>query len=112
MSTKIKLLRTAEEGEKLAPQAKIFYDHMIAVGVGKELLRSDLVAKVEAEGKLETRQPIDRVLGYYLQHFKKIGLAEVIRAPKAPAAPKAEKPAKSNAAASPTEAETKPEKAA
>lgn len=109
MSSKIKLLRVAKEDEKIAPQARVFYDKLVAIGVGKEVDRAELVKQVETEGKLVTRQPADRVLGYYMQHFKKIGLAEAIKAPKPPKAEKAEKPAKTT---SPTEAEAKPEKAA
>lgn len=108
MSAKIKLNRTLEENEKIAPQAKVFDDELVAIGVGKEVDRAELVKRVEDGGNLTTRQPVDRVLGYYMQHFKKIGLAESIKAPKPPKEKK-EKPAKGEK--SPAEAIEKPAKA-
>ncbi len=107
MSSKIKLVRLLTESEKLAPQAKVFYDELVKIGVGKEVDREELNKRGEAGGNLTTRQPTDRVLGYYMQEFKRLGLAESIKTPKPPKEKK-EKPAKN---ASPAEAEAKPAKA-
>lgn len=107
MSVRLKLLREATENDTIAPQAKVFYNALLAHGIGKEINRAEFVAQIDNEGNLVSRQPTDRVLSYYLQHFKKINLVEVIRPAPVPKAPKAEKPAKEN---SPTEAEAKPAK--
>lgn len=106
--SKLKLLRTLKDDEKIAPQARVFYDVLAGIGVGKEVDRKHLIETVEKSGKLETRQSVERVLGYYLMHFKKINLVEVIKPERAPKAEKKDKPAKEN---SPAEAAPKPEKA-
>jgi hypothetical protein len=107
MSDKVVLKRKLNEGEKIAPQQKAFYDHLLAAGVGKEVDRKSMIDAVVASGALVTRQPPDRIFAYYVPKFAETGLIEVIKAPKV-AKEKAEKPAKP--AKSPAEAPAKPEK--
>lgn len=109
MGHRVKLLRTLREDEKLAPQAKVIYDKMNEYGIGKEIERQDLAAALESEGNLKTRQPVERIIAYYMGPFTKDGLMEAI---KPEPTPKAEKPKKEKAAKSPADAEAKPEKAA
>lgn len=108
MSDKVVLKRKLNEGEKIAPQQKAFYDYLLAQGVGKEVDRKTMIDAVVASGALVTRQPPDRIFAYYAPKFAESGLVETIKAPKPPKAEKAEKPAK--AAKSPAEAPAKPEK--
>lgn len=105
MSDKVVLKRKLNEGEKIAPQQMAFYNHLLSVGVGKEVDRKAMVDAVVANGTLVTRQPPDRIFAYYVPKFAETGLIEVIKAPKEPKAPKAEKPAKT-----PAEAPAKPAK--
>lgn len=107
MSDKVVLKRKLNEGEKIAPQQKAFYDYLLAQGVGKEVDRKSMVDAVVSSGTLITRQPPDRIFAYYVPKFAESGLIQVIKAPKEPKAPK-EKPAK--AAKSPAEAPAKPAK--
>jgi hypothetical protein len=120
MPSKVTLLRLLEADEKLAPQQKIIYDQLLAYGGGepeaalnKEIDREKLVKDIEASGKMQTRQTVDRILAYYLNHFKKIGMmsASTTVAQKAPKTD-GDKPAKGKGkgAKSPAEAEAKPEK--
>lgn len=104
---KVVLKRKLNEGEKIAPQQKAFYDYLLTKGVGKEVDRKELVDAVVANGTLVTRQAPDRILAYYIPNFAESGLIEVIKAPKEPKA-KAEKPSKDK---SPAAAAPKPEKA-
>ncbi len=107
MSDKVVLKRKLNEGEKIAPQQKAFYDYLLAQGVGKETDRKTMVDAVVASGALVTRQAPDRIFAYYVPKFAETGLIEVIKAPKEAKAPKAaaEKPAKT-----PAEAPAKPAK--
>lgn len=107
MSDKVVLKRKLNEGEKIAPQQKAFYDYLLAQGVGKEIDRKAMVDAVVANGSLVTRQPPDRIFAYYAPKFAEVGLIETIKAPK-PAKEKTEKPAKEK---SPAEAPAKPAKA-
>jgi hypothetical protein len=107
MSDKVVLKRKLNEGEKIAPQQKAFYDHLLAQGVGKEVDRKSMVDAVVASGALVTRQPPDRIFAYYAPKFAETGLIETIKAPKEKPAAK-EKPAKD--AKSPAEAPAKPAK--
>lgn len=107
MSDKVVLKRKLNEGEKIAPQQKAFYDYLLAAGVGKEVDRKTMVDAVVASGALVTRQSPDRIFAYYVPKFEETGLIQTIKAPKPVATPK-EKPAK--AAASPAEAPAKPTK--
>lgn len=109
MSDKVVLKRKLNEGEKIAPQQKAFYDYLLAQGVGKEVDRKAMVDAVVASGALVTRQPPDRIFAYYAPKFAETGLIEVIKAAKEPKAPKTDKPAK-DAAKSPAEAPAKPAK--
>jgi hypothetical protein len=101
MSDKVVLKRKLNDGEKIAPQQKAFYDYLVTAGVNKEVDRKTMVDAVVASGALVTRQAPDRIFAYYVPKFAETGLIEVIKAPKAAKEPKAaaEKPAKSPAAA-------------
>lgn len=107
MSDKVVLKRKLNEGEKIAPQQKAFYDYLLAQGVGKEVDRKTMVDAVVASGALVTRQPPDRIFAYYAPKFAETGLIETIKAPKEKPAAK-DKPAKD--AKSPAEAPSKPAK--
>lgn len=108
MPDKVVLKRTLNEGEKIAPQQRAFYDYLLKVGVGKEVDRKAMIDAVVENKTLITRQAPDRIFAYYIPKFAETGLIEVIKAPKEPKA-KAEKPAKDK---SPAAAPAKPEKAA
>lgn len=106
MSDKVVLKRKLNEGEKIAPQQKAFYDYLAAAGVGKEVDRKTMVDAVVANGTLVTRQAPDRIFAYYVPKFAETGLIEVIKAPKEKkAAAATDKPAKT-----PAEAPAKPAK--
>lgn len=107
MSDKVVLKRKLNEGEKIAPQQKAFYDYLLAQGVGKEVDRKTMVEAVVTSGALVTRQAPDRIFAYYAPKFAEVGLIDIIKAPKEPKAPKADKPAKDK---SPAEAPAKPAK--
>lgn len=110
MSDKVVLKRKLNEGEKIAPQQKAFYDYLLNQGVNKEVDRKTMVDAVVASGALVTRQAPDRIFAYYAPKFEETGLIAVIKAPKEPKAAK-DKPAKDGAAAkSPAEAPAKPAK--
>lgn len=105
---KLKLLREAKDDEKFGPQQQAIYDQMKKYGVGKEIDRSKVLEDLEKAGTIKTRQPVDRILAYYLNPFKKMGIIDSIAPPKAEKPAKEPKPAKE--AKSPANAETKPAK--
>lgn len=105
---KLILKRLPKDDEKFGPQQQAIIDQMKAYGVGKEIDRSKVLEDLEKAGTIKTRQPVDRILAYYLNPFKKMGLVDSIAPPKAEPKPKAEKPAKE--AKSPAAAEAKPAK--
>ena len=107
MSDKVVLKRKLNDGEKIAPQQKAFYNYLLAQGVNKEVDRKTMVDAVVANETLTTRQAPDRIFAYYAPKFAEVGLIETIKAAKEPKAPK-EKPAKD--AKSPAEAPAKPAK--
>lgn len=109
MGVRIKLLRTLNEGEKTAPQAKVIIDVIAEkFGVGKEVERAEVIKTIEESGLLKTRQPVDRIIAYYQKPLRLEGIIEVIK-PVVEKKEKAEKPKKEKSVA---EAEAKPEKAA
>jgi hypothetical protein len=61
---------------------------------GEPMSSADLTAAVEKSKKLETRQAVSRVVGFYLTQMKAEGEVSSKAAPKAPKAPKATKKAK------------------
>lgn len=56
--------------DKLPKQAKILYD--VLAEAGKAGLERDAFAKA-CEGKLETKQPISRIIGYYQAKLETMG---------------------------------------
>lgn len=87
MSTNYKALRQlvieGENADKLAPQAKVVFETMVAHGgVGAETAGIERKALVEAltnEGKLETRQPAERILSYYAPKLEEAGLVVITK---------------------------------
>lgn len=106
---KLVLKRLPKDDEKFGPQQQAIVDQMKKYGVGKEVDRSQVLADLEKAGTIKTRQPVDRILAYYLNPFKKMGIIDSIAPPKAEKPAKEAKPAK-DAAKSPANAETKPAK--
>lgn len=99
---KLKLLREAKADEKFGPQQQAIYDQMKKYGVGKEIDRSKVLEDLEKAGTIKTRQPVDRILAYYLNPFKKMGIIDSI-APAKVEKPAKEKPAKDTSPANKTE---------
>lgn len=74
------------EGKRLPFQLQTIMDHIEKAG--KDGITQEELVKQLAEGnKLNTRQPIERVINFYHQRIKDLGLAEVnkIVVPKTPA---------------------------
>lgn len=67
--TAIKAPSTAEDAskeDKLGGQAGTIVNTIIAkVGLNKPIDRADLCKELEASGKLNTKQTVERVVGYY-----------------------------------------------
>ncbi len=105
---KLVFKREATADEKFGPQQQVIYDAMKKYGVGKEVDRSKVLDDLEKGGLIKTRQPVDRILAYYLNPFKKMGIIDSIAPAKVEKPAKEAKPAKT--AASPANAETKPAK--
>lgn len=92
---KITLLKTLGD-EKMAPQSKIIMNILengAGVGVAQERdeVQKTLNARVE---ELKTRQPPERILGFYIPRLVADGYISVDKTPKV----KAEKPAKESKA--------------
>lgn len=104
---KLVLKRETKEDEKFGPQQQAIYDQMKTYGIGKEVDRAVVLAALEKSGKIKTRQPVDRILAYYLNPFKKMGIIDSIAPPKTEKPAKEAKPAKDT---SPATKETKPAK--
>lgn len=86
-----------DKDDKLAPQQQVIYDYLAdkekGRGVGKTVSRAQLIKDIEESGKMTTRQTVDRILAYYLNHFKKIGMIKVSDSDE-PAAAGGDKPKK------------------
>jgi hypothetical protein len=55
-------------------QAALVYEALVGLGKEKEsVTRKDVVEAVAATGRLVSRQPVERVVGYYLAQFKAKG---------------------------------------
>lgn len=82
--------RELAEGEKLAPQAKAIISSAIEqYGVDVEVTVAQVVAAME--GNVTTRQPLERIFGYYAPKLLEAELISVTRAEgKAKAEPEAE----------------------
>lgn len=65
-----RIARKLTEDDKLPKQAKVLYD--VLVTAGKKGLERDEFAKA-CEGKLETRQPMSRIIGYYQAKLESMG---------------------------------------
>lgn len=85
----------AKKEDKLGGQAGTILNAIIAkVGLKKPLDRADLCKDLEASGKLNTKQTVERVVGYYQPRLVEGGWISVKAEPKAKPAPKAKADAK------------------
>lgn len=66
--------RKLTEDDKLPKQAKVLYD--VLAEAGKKGLNRDAFAKA-CEGKLETRQPVSRIIGYYQAKLETMGAISI-----------------------------------
>lgn len=87
--------KKALEGDGLGTQATLV---MQAISKNENAPSSDIVAAVEKTKKLETKQPVARVVGFYLAQFKADGLVKTAKAKEEKPAKKAAKPAAKKAA--------------
>jgi len=69
-----KVARKLTEDDKLPKQAKVLYD--VLAEAGKAGLERDAFATA-CEGKLETRQPISRIIGYYQAKLETMGAISI-----------------------------------
>lgn len=67
---------TMNEGKRLPPQLQLILDQIEKAG--KAGVSQEELVKYLADGnKLNTRQPIERVINFYHQRMKDLGLVEV-----------------------------------
>ncbi len=86
MGVKYKVVREhTEEDAKFAPQESIVRDAIFkaAGGVGGETTRDDVVALIDEEGNLETKQGTAKIVMYYQRTLNQRGLIEVEKTTKA-----------------------------
>ena len=69
--TTFKVARKLTEDDKLPKQMKVLYDVLAGAGKGG-LSKEDWVK--ELKGKIETRQPIERIIGYYQSRMESAGM--------------------------------------
>jgi hypothetical protein len=77
---------TMNEGKRLPFQLQTILDHIEKAG--KEgITQEKLVEQLSQDNKLNTRQPVERVINFYHQRMKDLALVEVnkVSAPKTPA---------------------------
>jgi hypothetical protein len=67
-------LREAGADDKLPKQAQVLSETLAAAGK-KGFTKDEFVAALE--GKLETRQPIERIIAYYQKKLETMGLVKV-----------------------------------
>lgn len=72
-------LKEDGSAKKLAPQAQVIVDTIAEFGT-EGVTRKDLVAKLEADGKLKTKQPVGRILSYYQKDIVKFGTVTHVKA--------------------------------
>ena len=65
-----RVARKLTKDDKLPKQAKVLYD--VLDEAGKSGLERDAFAKA-CEGKLETKQPVSRIIGYYQAKLETMG---------------------------------------
>lgn len=66
------------EGKRLPPQLQTILDHIEKHGKGP-VSQEELVKELAEGNKLNTRQPIERVINFYHQRMKDLGLVEVTK---------------------------------
>lgn len=84
---KVTFLREIEEDEKLAPQARGIIESVVeAHGLNVAVTPEQISAAME--GNVTTRQPLERIFGYYAPKLETDGFISVERAEAAPKAKK------------------------
>lgn len=66
------------DGKRLPPQLQMILDHIEKHGKGP-VTQEELVKELSEGNKLNTRQPIERVINFYHQRMKDLGLVEVTK---------------------------------
>lgn len=61
------------EGQKFAPQAVLIIKHVQAAGADG-ISKSDLIKALGADEAFKTRQPIERIIGYYQKDLVNAGV--------------------------------------
>ncbi|UOF78067.1 hypothetical protein [Caudoviricetes sp.] len=72
-------LKEDKTAKKLAPQAQVIADTLAGFGESGAT-RKELVAKLEADGLLKTKQPVGRILSYYQKDLITYGVATQVKA--------------------------------
>lgn len=78
MKTTLTILRDLKDEDKLPPQAKIIVETITGkVGVNKPIERQTLIDQLKADGKLETRQDMARIVSFYQPKLEQLGLLAI-----------------------------------
>lgn len=86
MGVKYKVLREHnEDDKKFAPQEAIVRDAIFksAGGVNGETSRDDVIALIDSEGNLETKQGTAKIVMYYQRTLEQRRIIDVVKAVKA-----------------------------
>ena len=79
----VKFIREIAEDEKLAPQAKGIIESVVEThGLNTSVTVDQITAAME--GNITTRQPLERIFGYYAPKLEEAGFIEVERSEAAP----------------------------
>jgi len=93
MSNKFKMTKAIPADFKAAPQMLLILQTLAGIGINKEVTTEELTKAVVDSGKLVTRQPPERIVGYYTKPISELDFVEVEKVAAAPK-PKADKAAK------------------
>jgi hypothetical protein len=89
----LKALRALTEEDKLPPQAKIIVNTIISkVGQGNDIELDALVEELKANGELNTRQDVKRIIGFYRPKLEAAGLIQTTKPAREPKPAKAREP--------------------
>lgn len=67
---------TMNEGKRLPPQLQLILDHIEKAGK-TGISQEELVKQLSDGNKLNTRQPVERVINFYHQRMRDLNLVEV-----------------------------------
>lgn len=70
---KYTFVKDPAEGQKFAPQAVLIIKHVQSAGADG-ISKSDLVKALAADEAFKTRQPIERIIGYYQKDLVNAGV--------------------------------------